>query len=168
MSDETTRSAKSRVRELSGAPNERDRMSHGSALRRRVPHTCEDCRAETAFQLWATQDLTPSFNSEIDFSAYGIPPTGKRAVIELVTAQIVVPQGEWVRLRMYTSLVGSGTGNFDLFLTFQGSYGGQAIYVASHNIRAYTDGLLAFDVNRDNAQTTGSALIAVSGYLADT
>jgi len=49
-------------------------------------------------------ELTPSFNWIVSFADYGIPPAGKRAVIELVTAQILVPQGEWARLRMYTSL----------------------------------------------------------------
>jgi hypothetical protein len=87
-------------------------------------------------------------------------------VIELVTAQILVPSGEWARLRMYTSL-GSQPSNLDLFLTFQGNVTGQSIYDATHSIRAYSDGLISFDVNRDNAETSGFALICISGYLAD-
>jgi hypothetical protein len=39
-----------------------------------------------------------------------------------------------------------------------------AKYVATHPIRAYTDGFLAFNINRDNANTAGHAFISVSGY----
>jgi len=127
---------------------------------------CDDCRAVNAFQAWHDQDLTPSFNWEISFADYGIPPAGKRAVIELVTAQIIVPSGEWARLRMYTSL-GTIPSNLDLFLTFQGNVSGQSIYVATHSIRSYSDGPISFDINRDNAETSGYALICISGYLAD-
>ena len=42
---------------------------------------------------------------------------------------------------------------------------GQSVYVCTHQVRAYTDGFLAFNVNRDNATTPGSVLICVSGYL---
>lgn len=38
----------------------------------------------------------------------------------LVTASIIVPSGEWARLRMHTSL-GTVPSNLDLFLTFQGN-----------------------------------------------
>jgi hypothetical protein len=65
---------------------------------------------------------------------------------------------------MFTSL-GSVPGNFDLFLTFQGNVSGNANYVATHPLRAYTDNLIEFNINRDNATTMGSALIAISGYI---
>jgi hypothetical protein len=91
--------------------------------------------------------------------------SGKRAVIELVTVQILVPQGEWARLRMYTSL-GSIASNIDLFLTPQGVVSGRAIFVVTHSIRAYSDGPIEFDINRDNAVTEGHALICISGYVA--
>jgi hypothetical protein len=108
--------------------------------------------------------MTPSFNWLVSFDDWNIVPTGKRAVIELVTAQIIVPDGEWARLRMYTSL-GSVPSNLDLFLTFQGNVGGNAIYDATHSIRAYTDHDISFDINRDNATTSGSAMICISGYV---
>jgi len=101
----------------------------------------------------------------VDFADWKLVPKGKRAVIELVTAQIIVPSGEWARLRMYTSL-GTAPSNIDLFLTFQGNVEGNAIYVATHALRAYTDSLIEFDVNRDNAITAGSGLICISGYVA--
>ena len=126
---------------------------------------CDDCRATTAFQAWHSVDLTPSFNVSVSFDDWKIVPKGKRAVIELVTAQIIVPEGEWARLRMYTSL-GSVPANLDLFLTFQGNVGGNAIYEATHSLRAYSDNEIDFDINRDNSSTTGSALICVSGYIA--
>jgi hypothetical protein len=136
----------------------------GSALRVTASGVCEDCRAATAFQAWHSIDLTPSLNWIVSFADWKIVPKGKRAVIELVTAQIIVPSGEWARLRMYTSL-GTVPSNLDLFLTFQGNFSGNAIYDATHVLRAYTDDLIEFDINRDNATTTGSALICISGYI---
>ena len=135
-----------------------------SALRSTVAGMCEDCRAMTAFQAWHSIDMTPSFNWMVDFEDWNLVPAGKRAVIELVTAQIIVPAGESARLRMYTSL-GMVPSNLDLFLTFQGNAGGNSIYDATHSIRAYTDNLIQFDINRDNATTSGSALICISGYV---
>jgi hypothetical protein len=135
-----------------------------SAVRATVTGTCDDCRAATAFQAWHSVDLTPSFNVGVSFADWKIVPKGKRAVIELVTAQIIVPSGEWARLRMFTSL-GSVPSNLDLFLTFQGNVSGHAIYDASHSLRAYTDNEIDFNINRDNATTSGSALICISGYI---
>jgi hypothetical protein len=100
----------------------------------------------------------------VSFADWKIVPKGKRAVIELVTAQIIVPSGEWARLRMYTSL-GSVPSNLDLFLTFQGNVSGSAVYDATHSLRVYTDNDIDFDINRDNATTSGSALICISGYI---
>ena len=104
-------------------------------------------------------------NYFVSFADWNIVPKGKRAVIELVTAQIIVPSGEWARLRMYTSL-GFVPSNLDLFLTFQGNVSGNAIYDATHALRAYTDNEIDFDINRDNATTSGSAVICISGYIA--
>ncbi len=135
-----------------------------SAVRATTAGACDDCRATTAFQAWHSVELTPSFNHMVSFADWKIIPKGKRAVIELVTAQIIVPSGEWARLRMYTSL-GSVPSNLDLFLTFQGNVSGNAVYVATHSLRAYSDNEIDFDINRDNATTSGSALICVSGYI---
>jgi hypothetical protein len=165
MSEETRNSPLSRVRTggRSAAPQG---VVPGSMVRMTAAaQMCDDCRAMTAFQAWHDLDLTPSFNWLVSFADYGIPPAGKRAVIELVTAQIQVPQGEWARLRMYTSL-GSIASNIDLFLTPQGVVSGQEIYVATHSIRAYSDGPIEFDISRDNALTEGHALICISGYVA--
>jgi len=136
-----------------------------STLRTTAKSDCEDCRATTAFQAWHSVDLTPSLNVMVSFADWKIVPKGKRAVIELVTAQIVVPSGEWARLRMYTSL-GSVPSNLDLFLTFQGNVAGEAIYDATHSLRVYTDNDIDFNINRDNPTTTGSALICISGYIS--
>jgi hypothetical protein len=112
-------------------------------------------------------ELPPSFNVGINFNPdWGIPPSGKRAVIELVTATISVPQGEKARLRLFTSL-GSAASNFDFVLTQQGQVGGQDVLVGTHAIRAYSDSLIEFNVNRDNATTKGHAFICISGYLVD-
>jgi hypothetical protein len=136
-----------------------------STVRTTATGDCDDCRATTAFQAWHSVDLQPSFNWMVSFADWNIVPKGKRAIIELVTAQIIVPSGEWARLRMYTSL-GSVPSNIDLFLTFQGNVGGNAVYVGTHPLRVYTDHGIDFDINRDNATTTGSALICISGYIA--
>ncbi len=138
----------------------------GSAVRATTAAgACDDCRATSAFQAWHSVDLPASFNMAVSFADWNLVPKGKRAVIELVTAQIIVPAGEWARLRMYTSL-GSVPSNLDFFLTFQGNVGGNTIYDATHSLRAYTDNDIEFDINRDNATTTGSALICISGYIA--
>jgi hypothetical protein len=131
-----------------------------------VSKSCEDCRASTAFQLWHDVTLSPSFNFFIDFTADLTIPSGKRAVIELVTAQIEVPAGEKARLRMYTSL-GMTASNLDLWVTPQGQVSGKDVFVATHTLRAYTDHDIRFNINRDNASTEGYALICMSGYLAD-
>ena len=136
------------------------------SLRKTISHACDDCAARTAFQAWRSATLVPSYNVEIDFGDWNLIPAGKRAVIELVTAMISVPEGESARLRMYTSL-GAVPGNFDLNLTQQGASGGMQTLVATHPLRAYSDQLIAFNVNRDNATTSGEALIAISGYLAE-
>lgn len=136
-----------------------------SIVRTTTPGVCDDCRATSAFHARHSVELTPSFNVFVSFADWKIVPKGKRAVIELVTAQIIVPSGEWARLRMFTSL-GSVPSNIDLFLTFQGNVSGNAIYDATHSLRAYTDNEIDFDINRDNATTSGSALICISGYVA--
>jgi hypothetical protein len=127
--------------------------------------TCQDCKAETAFQYWWEQVLTPSFNWLIDFTSLVNIPSGKRAVIELVTATIQVPAGEWARLRMYTSL-GFAPSNLDLTVTPQNAAGGGSILMATHSLRVYSDHDVSFDVNRDNATTSGNAFICISGYIA--
>jgi hypothetical protein len=98
---------------------------------------------------------------------WGIPASGKRAVIELVTATISVPQGERARLRLSTSL-GTAASNLDFVLTPQGQVSDHDLLVATHMVRVYSDNLIEFNVNRDNAVTGGHALICISGYLVDT
>jgi len=129
--------------------------------------TCADCKAFSAFQYWKDQTLSPSFNWEIDFSSLVNIPAGKRAVIELVTSLIEVPGNETARLRLYTSL-GSAPSNLDLAVERQSATGAAtAQYIATHPLRAYSDNLIAFNINRDNGSTTGYALICISGYIAD-
>ena len=151
------------VREAVGDAGPRREASGRPVVRARV-ESCDDCCATMAFHAWRDQHMTPSFNWFIDFGGSGIPPAGKRAVIELVTATVTVPQGEMARLRMLTSL-GSMPSNFDLFLTPQGVVAGNQLLVATHAIRAYSDSLIEFSVNRDNAQTEGDALVCISGYI---
>ena len=82
-----------------------------------------------------------------------------------MTATVEVPAGESARLSdTHTGFSSGQAGKLDLTLTPQGVVGSNAVYVATHSVRAYTDGFLGFNVNRDNAQTAGYALICVSGY----
>ena len=136
------------------------------AAKHAKPKPCADCRAFSAFHAWHDQKLTPSFNWEIDFTNDVNIPAGKRAVIELVTATIIVPAGEKARLRLFTSL-GMAPSNLDFSLAPQGTVAGMDILMATHTIRAYSDHQIEFNVNRDNAQTEGNATICISGYLAD-
>jgi hypothetical protein len=141
-------------------------MASTPHIKTQVASRCEECRVGNAFHAWRDKHLTPSFNTFIDFIGTPNIPPGKRAVIELVTATISVPSGERARLRMYTSL-GSTPSNLDLVLTSQGQLGNRELFVATHSIRAYSDSLIQFNVNRDNAQTEGDAFICISGYLID-
>lgn len=155
------------VRGTVQAPNQQGAPLARHAVKTKVPTGCDDCRAQEAFHAWRDEDLEPGFNTSIDFSVWGIPPAGKRAVIELVTASIEVPAGERARLRLFTSL-GTTASNLDLVLTPQGhDSSGRDVLVATHAIRAYSDNLIEFNVNRDNAQTQGHVFICISGYLAD-
>jgi hypothetical protein len=131
----------------------------GSTVTPKPPTAC-DCRARNAFQEFLEQDLPPSFNVAFTFT---VPPM-TRAVIEFVTATVIVPAGEMARLRMSTGL-GSIASNLDLTLAPQGFVNSHQVLVATHRVRAYADSLLEFNVNRDNAVTPGHALICVSGYL---
>jgi hypothetical protein len=136
-----------------------------TAVRTTAARECEDCRATTAFQAWHDAELAASYNTTIDFSDWKLIPKGKRAVLELVTAQIEIPVNEWARLRMFGSL-GTLPSNIDLFLTYQGNVGSNSLYVATHALRIYCDSNdIAFNINRDNATTTGYAFVFFSGYI---
>jgi hypothetical protein len=69
---------------------------------------------------------------------------GRRAIIELVTARAIVARDEWARLRTCGSR-------------------GRA---ATHSLRAYLGSDIDFDAGREDATTTGSALICISGHIA--
>lgn len=57
----------------------------------KVPR-CDDCRALTAFHSTREKVLRPAQSTLISFNLNGrLPPAGKRAVIELVTAMIAIP-----------------------------------------------------------------------------
>jgi len=167
MAENADRVVASSLRETVRGPSSQASQAAraASAVRTATAGNCDDCRAYAAFHAWHSFDLPPSYNMFVDFGDWHLIPAGKRAVIELVTAQILVPSKEWVRLRMYTSL-GSTPSNLDLFVTYQGDFQGQSVYEATHSLRAYSDGTIQFDVNRDNPVTTGSGLICVSGYVA--
>jgi hypothetical protein len=80
------------VRDAVRTSEPQDLQISSAAIKRKIPaqHSCDDCRALTAFHAWRDANLPPSFNVGIDFSDWGIPPAGKRAVIELVTATITI------------------------------------------------------------------------------
>lgn len=92
----TTKSPATPVRDTVRSPAAQGAQTY-SVVRATAMGTCDDCRATTAFQASQSVDLTPSFNVGVSFDDWNIVPKGKRAVIEMVTAQIIVPQGEWAR-----------------------------------------------------------------------
>ena len=138
----------------------RERIPHEKAFRPKYYELCKNPCASNSFVEWQDETLPPSLNYEFNFTV----PDGRQAVIELITATVIVPVGEWARLRLFTS-IGTSPGNFDLTLKPQGAVDGQTIYVATHPLKVYTDSLLAINVNRDNATTSGYALISIGGYL---
>lgn len=156
----------SRIREMAQGREQQTAASSTTPIKTQIARRCQECRVDHAFHAWRSQHLTPSFNWSIDFTGAVNIPSGKRAVIELVTATISVPGGERARLRMYTSL-GFAPSNLDFILTPQGQVGGREVLVATHSVRVYSDHLIEFNVNRDNAMTEGDAFICISGYLID-
>ncbi len=154
------------IRKTVEMPQQEAAMVSTPYIKTQVAQRCEECRVGNAFHAWRDQHLSRSFNTFIDFTGTVNIPPGKRAVIELVTATISVPGGERARLRMYTSL-GFAASNLDFVLTSQGQVNGRELFVATHSVRVYSDRLIEFDVNRDNAQTEGDAFICISGYLID-
>ena len=127
---------------------------------------CEDCRAGHAFHASMSVSYPPQTGGGlIDFVGWNLPPPGKIAVIELVTARII-SDGESAGLRLFAAL-GNFNSNIDFVLTPQGQVNGQQIWVATHAVRICTDKMLTFNVYRAGTQTKGHALVCVSGYLAD-
>jgi hypothetical protein len=147
-------------------PSSQVAMASAPLVKTRIAKRCEECRVENAFHAWRSQHLTPAFNYMIHFTDVVNVPEGKRAVVELVTATILVPKGEGARLRMYTSL-GFAPSNLDFVLTPQGQIGDRDIFVATHSVRVYSDRSIEFNFNRDNASTEGDAIICISGYFVD-
>jgi len=154
------------IREAVEGRSQQAAMAATAPVKTHVVRRCDDCRVANAFHAWRDQHLGPSFNVGLSFTGIVNIPAGQRAVIELVTATIQVPHGESARLRLYTSL-GSAPSNLDFILTLQGHVGGRDIFVATHSVRVYSDHLIEFNVNRDNAQTEGDAFICISGHLID-
>jgi hypothetical protein len=142
-------------------------IASSAAVQARVAQSFEEtAAAENTFHVWRNQHLVPAHNRSIDFTNEVRVPAGKRAVIEVVTATISIPNGEDVRLRMYTSL-GPAAYDIDLCLALQGQMRGRQILVATECRQVYSDYLIEFNVGRDNAQTEGDAFIGVSGYFTD-
>ncbi|MGH8244405.1 MAG: hypothetical protein ACRETY_13790 [Steroidobacteraceae bacterium] len=145
----------------------REAPKTAAPVRKRVRRRCKDCRVDNAFHAYVFQHLVAAGSGTVSFSKWNIPPPGKRAVIELVTARIVVPSGEWVRLRMNTVLHTSPS-NLDLVVTPQGVHKGKQNLSATHAVRVYSDDHIQFTVERDNFLTEGDALVCISGYFMDT
>jgi len=127
----------------------------------RKERVCADWCALSAWHNWASIHMRAAWNHG---GLVFFVPKGKILVIELVTAEIVVPFGEAARLRMNTTL-GTRPSNLDLVLTLQGTPNGVAIWVCTHSLRAYSETIVEFWVNRDNPWTEGEAFVCVSGYL---
>jgi hypothetical protein len=121
----------------------------------------------------------PNLNGEtwpqgfLSFTTRYVPlPAGKRAVIELVSARIAVPQGQ----RPMASLERDGAAPVFIPLTFEGSGWGTDtdpldIYVASHSLKLYLDAGQSVRFRADRpTPATGAAYVetaVISGYAVD-
>ena len=110
-------------------------VKHAVVHRKATPE--RDCRALSAFHAWRDEPLPPSWNVTISFNpAWGIPPAGKIAVIELVTASIPVPAGEFARLADVYDAGFCRRIQPDFTLTPQGQVGGRRdFHVCTHAVR---------------------------------
>jgi len=127
---------------------------------------CGESCAANAFHTSRSFDLVPAMSGTIDLTDSVNIPDGKRAVIELVTATIRVPNGETAHLRLSTNL-GMHPSNLDFVLTPQGKINDQEVLVATHAVRVYSDHDVMFHVERDNPETKGHAAIGISGYFVN-
>lgn len=136
-------------------------------IKTKVRMGCEDCRAENAFHAWSSAPLPAhTFNYSMVLTDNVNIPSGKRAVIELVTATISVPIGERALLRLWTSL-GHSPSNLDLALTPHGELFGLDQLVATHALRVYSDHTIELNVSRNNSESEGYAVVCISGYFVD-
>jgi hypothetical protein len=101
------------------------------------------------------------------FNVYTVP-AGKRLVIENVSAHIRVLTGAFVVVRVNTS-VGGAFSEAEVPLVFQGTFGREAHFSATQNMRLYADPNTAVTISyfRSTTDTTGKVTLGFSGYLVD-
>jgi len=130
-----------------------------------LPAQPVDGCALNAFHISQSFDISePALNHECDIQA----PAGKRLVIELITARIYVAQGYSVSLLLSPRLTTptNQINNLALTVSLQGVYAGKALYVATHSVRTYSDGVLSFNIECSD-QIAAYADFGISGYTVD-
>jgi len=97
-------------------------------------------------------------------------PSGKRLVIEHVSAQTLLPVGQrLLQIIVFTTLADSGTRTF-FGATLQATQGGRDFFITSQQTRLYSDpgaSAVTLEVYRDTVGGVGSADISIFGYLVD-
>ena len=97
-------------------------------------------------------------------------PSGKRLVIESVTARVNLAQGDTPALELVVRAGPPHEHEHYILVSFQGQAGdGRVLYVGTHDLRAYADPETNVRVQfgRSNADSPASASVTVSGYFVD-
>jgi hypothetical protein len=104
-------------------------------------------------------------NTEIVFNGV---PSGKRLVIETVTARCYVPPGQVPFIELTTVL---GTSPIDHFLApvKTGVFGSSEIFAATNAVRLYADAgtIVTFRFSRSLSTGLAGCSLTISGYLED-
>ena len=95
-------------------------------------------------------------------------PAGKRLVIENVSAHMRVLAGAFVVVSVHTS-VGGAASEAEVPMVYQGTFGREAHFSATQNMRLYADPNTAVTISysRSTTDTTGKVTLGFSGYLVD-
>jgi hypothetical protein len=117
------------------------------------------------------------FNATVQFTAGNtlatvdspfLVPSGKRLVIETITGEIFVPQGQQIRPTLITTAAGNFAPNHTLVFNSKVTFGFQDIYRATLPVRFYADPgtSILLSIHRDSTTgNSGIAEITFSGYL---
>jgi len=96
-------------------------------------------------------------------------PSGKRLVIEHVSARVMLPTGQKLFESRITTVqtAGGAEGYHYLSTTAEGSYLGSDFFSISQSLRLYSVGYAKFSFFRADTAQAGLVNAAVSGYLVN-
>jgi hypothetical protein len=123
-----------------------------------------------SLQAVATVTLNSQQADRTGLFPFGTVPSGKRLVIQHVSAEARMPTGQRLRVTLNTRLSGEPSArNHFLMMAFQAVLGGLDVLTASQPIIAYADSNEQIGVNVQRTASTGTATVKVTitGQLAD-